>query len=66
MGVSAEIDVMRRTWNLTALKSNRNFKGKIFMWGSLVQCALKDYIAPRKVGLDIILANPVRAGTQQP
>jgi len=31
-----------------------------------VQRAAADYIAPRKVGLDIILANPVRAGTQQP
>ena len=38
----------------------------VFMRGSLVQCAPKDYIAPWKVGLDIILANPVRAGTQQP
>ena len=36
------------------------------MRGSLVQCVLNDYIAPRKVGLDNILANPVRAGTQQP
>ena len=36
------------------------------MRGSLVKCAPKDYIAPWKVGLDIILANPVRAGTQQP
>ena len=38
----------------------------VFMRGSLVQCTPKDYIAPRKVGLDIILANPVGAGTQQP
>lgn len=31
-----------------------------------MQAASGDYIASRKVGLDEILANPVRAGTQQP
>jgi len=37
-----------------------------FVSATLVRGPTSRYIAPRKVGLDEILANPVRAGTQQP
>lgn len=42
------------------------FGGVFFMSAALVRMRRRRYIAPRKVGLDNILANPVRAGTQQP